>query len=956
MTTCLYENTILEKRDNMIQRIIVILFKISTIFFLVSFFLFPFKSIFAATFDIVAGDVYGSKGLVAAINVANVNTEADTINLASGSTYTLTAVDNVFVSGPNGLPLIRSEIIINGNGATIQRNAASPLFRVLQVDTPGKLTLNGLTVSNGYSQHERGGGISNYGILTINASTFSNNFGAYGGGIVNESGGTLALNGSNVAGNRTDLFGGGVFIDRSSTATVNASTFSNNSSSEGGGIFNNGLLTITNSTLIGNKDSGGFVRSGGAVFNGPNGTVSLNSSTVSGNVMTGGLGGGVYNQQGGTVNIIASTLSSNNSALTGGGIYNEFRGTVTIANSKILDHSLGGGYGAGIFNEGGLSVKDSTISGNITTGGFVSAGGGIFNSANGAVALTNSTLSSNSASINGGGISNQGAMNINGSAILNNSSSTGIGGGVFNQRVTLNVTESMFSGNSSTLGGGIFNNTGTAIIDKSTFLSNSAIGTQNSSGGGIYNGNLAGDAIGSTLTIANSTFSDNSASFGGAIVNLDASNLSVTNSIFTYNNISGSMGSGIANFSTAIANNNCMVGNTSQSIFNYYNAPVLDATNSWWGTATGPTHASNPSGAGDSVSDNVQFTPWLTTPPSFCPNLYLNRPPTASVGGPYNVPEGGIVTLNGSGSDPDGDPLTFTWDLDNNGTFETLGQSVTFSAAGLDGPSSKIVVLQACDNKGACATSNATVTITNVAPTVGIITAPLDPVLVNTAISTSVTFNDPGVLDTHTAVWDWGDGNTSAGAVTEVDGSGSVTGNHAYTTAGVFTLKLTVTDKDGASSQSVFQHVVVYDPNAGFATGGGLIDSPTGAYVPDQSLSNKANIGFSIRYQPGVTVPTGQTQFHLKDALRFQSTNYEWLVVSGSKAQFKGSGIINGSGNYTFLVTVIDGQITGGGGVDKFRIKITDNANNAVVYDNQTGAADTVDPTATLLAGSIVIH
>ena len=50
---------------------------------------------------------------------------------------------------------------------------------------------------------------------------------------------------------------------------------------------------------------------------------------------------------------------------------------------------------------------------------------------------------------------------------------------------------------------------------------------------------------------------------------------------------------------------------------------------------------------------------------------------------------------------------------------------------------------------------------------------------------------------------------------------------------------------------------------------------------------------------------------------------------------------------------MIDGQITG---VDKFRIKITDTANNTVVYDNQMGAADTADPTTTLVAGNIVIH
>jgi hypothetical protein len=39
--------------------------------------------------------------------------------------------------------------------------------------------------------------------------------------------------------------------------------------------------------------------------------------------------------------------------------------------------------------------------------------------------------------------------------------------------------------------------------------------------------------------------------------------------------------------------------------------------------------------------------------------------------------------VSATGSQPDGQALTYRWDLDDNGTFETLGQSVTFSAAGL---------------------------------------------------------------------------------------------------------------------------------------------------------------------------------------------------------------------------------------------------------------------------------
>lgn len=101
----------------------------------------------------------------------------------------------------------------------------------------------------------------------------------------------------------------------------------------------------------------------------------------------------------------------------------------------------------------------------------------------------------------------------------------------------------------------------------------------------------------------------------------------------------------------------------------------------------------------------------------------------------------------------------------------------------------------------------------------------------------------------------------------------------------------------------------------------------------------------------------GNTEFQFEaGSLRFKSTAYEWLVVVGAKAQFKGAGRINGAGDYGFMLTAVDGQVNGGGGVDKFRIKIWDKATGAIVHDNQSGAGDTNDPTTTIGGGAIVIH
>jgi hypothetical protein len=80
-------------------------------------------------------------------------------------------------------------------------------------------------------------------------------------------------------------------------------------------------------------------------------------------------------------------------------------------------------------------------------------------------------------------------------------------------------------------------------------------------------------------------------------------------------------------------------------------------------------------------------------------------------------------------------------------------------------------------------------------------------------------------------------------------------------------------------------------------------------------------------------------------------------VISGAKARNRGVGKVNGSGSHGFELTAWDGQVGGVSGVDKIRVKIWDrNRGNAVVYDNQIGAADGVDPTTALGGGSIVIH
>jgi hypothetical protein len=149
----------------------------------------------------------------------------------------------------------------------------------------------------------------------------------------------------------------------------------------------------------------------------------------------------------------------------------------------------------------------------------------------------------------------------------------------------------------------------------------------------------------------------------------------------------------------------------------------------------------------DAVHVNAEFADQASDHDPSVIRVLFNRQPTVSAGGPYTVDEGSSITVTATGTDPDGDPITFAWDLDNNGTFETAGQTATFSAAALDGPTTRTVSVRATDNGGLAATTSTTITVANVAPT-ATLHAP-SSVLAGSDFVVSLTDSfDPSVADT----------------------------------------------------------------------------------------------------------------------------------------------------------------------------------------------------------------
>jgi predicted extracellular nuclease len=85
--------------------------------------------------------------------------------------------------------------------------------------------------------------------------------------------------------------------------------------------------------------------------------------------------------------------------------------------------------------------------------------------------------------------------------------------------------------------------------------------------------------------------------------------------------------------------------------------------------------------------------------------------PSVDAGGPYVVEELGTVELVATGSDPTDDDLSFAWDLDGDGTFETDGATVTFAAGSLQAPQTLTVTVRVTDEHGQSAQDTATIDV-----------------------------------------------------------------------------------------------------------------------------------------------------------------------------------------------------------------------------------------------------
>jgi len=326
-----------------------------------------------------------------------------------------------------------------------------------------------------------------------------------------------------------------------------------------------------------------------------------------------------------------------------------------------------------------------------------------------------------------------------------------------------------------------------------------------------------------------------------------------------------------------------------------------------------------------------------------------NADPVASVGGSYVGEEGSAVALALSGTDSDGDALTFSWDLGDG----TTGSGAAPPANHVYADNGTYVIMLAVDDgRGGADTARTTATISNVAPSLAAFSIPATPMGLTPGgitVPVSSSFTDPGTVDTHTASLDCGSGVTAQSEVVGEMASSAC----SFSSAGVYSIRLTVRDKDGGSDTKLSSApIVVFDPAGGRLTGGGWVASPAGAVAFAPTAAGKLTFSLNARYEPGSSIPTGKAELNLTvGKLEFRSTSLDWLVATEASAQVQGRGTVNGSGDYAFSVVAMDGQSTGA-----VRIRIWHRTSGTLLYDSRPGAPLDETGVTALGGGSIQLH
>lgn len=397
----------------------------------------------------------------------------------------------------------------------------------------GKVNITNSTFSKNTAMLEghilqQGGAITNGGEMTVNDGSFDGNNAGKGGAIYNATNATLKITGTSFT-NNTAAGWGGAILNSGATITVTDARFENNIAQHGtGGAIGNPNEGTPSVTVSGTKflNNHAFF-DGGAIGN--YGGMKIENCLFEGNTAQLDFDGGTWTKP------VTDDTPVGGGAISLGAVSNS---AIASISGTTFKNNTSGTNGGAIATRQAAHADNSAAKLDIAAtfiGNKAQQGGAIYNSfytdnglGKGAGVTVTGTFSGNEATSKGGAIYNDGTLDKN---------STPSGG-------VMTITDATFDGNKANYGGAIFN-TGKMTVNGGDFEGNTAA----KAAGAIYN------AAGATLTVDGVTFANNSSAKAGAINSMAGKNEGTTttikNSKFNNNSAVNGMGGALANSSNA---------------------------------------------------------------------------------------------------------------------------------------------------------------------------------------------------------------------------------------------------------------------------------------------------------------------------------------------------------------------------------------------------------------------
>jgi PKD domain-containing protein len=342
------------------------------------------------------------------------------------------------------------------------------------------------------------------------------------------------------------------------------------------------------------------------------------------------------------------------------------------------------------------------------------------------------------------------------------------------------------------------------------------------------------------------------------------------------------------------------------------------------------------------------------------PGCGVLTPPKVDAGPDVSGAEGAPVTLHGSVSAAEVQPeLTWSYSVDtaDPGTtcsFADPHAVVTTVTCSDDGRFT--ATLTADDGASDAVRDSTSIVLANRPPTVSLTgPAPWQVFRAGTAVTLTAAVSDAGG-DALTCAVNWDDTATS----TVTPAAGTCAGNHTFAHAGMYTIRLKVSDDDGGEATASVL-VVVYDPDAGWVNMDGSALTPAGAVVDGPDAAEWTWAHLAARYYQPEGPPTGAAKTWVAGtSFRMDAeASLEWLVVTpDGKIAVKGTSTGADGTAYRFVFYGYDRS-----GDDAMRLVVWRAAAGAVpgagtVYDNRPNAGydiDEVDPLP-MTSGAVQIH